>query len=1199
MGRTLALIAFELRYYLRRISTWAYFSVLIAVAFLMMSVFGGAISGASASIGGSDGNVFVNSPFVLMNLISVFAIFGTLVVAAMSGNAGYRDFGEKMHPLVFTTTTSKTEFIVSRYVGVTIVSVVVLTGIGVGLWLGSMSPWVRPELFTANRLAAYVQPYLVIVIPNVLFTSAIFFSMAVLTRKRLPHYLGGAGMLLGYLIAGSLGGDLERKWIGALIDPFGGSAFGLVTEYWTTVEKNTQLVGLDGWLLLNRALWVTVAIGIIAIAAVRLRFTQSASEGRRRRKAEDPLEATPLAGATRIQLPPAERSFGWQADLAQLRALTSRGFREVILSPYFFAILLASAMFLMLSAMQLETIFGTRTWPMAWKVIEVLGGSYGLFVVILLTLYSGELVWRERDLKLDQIVDSTPTRSWVAFASKLIALSAVILILLVVITFAGVLTQAVLGFSRFELGLYAQKLFGMQLVDYVLLAVFSLAIHTVVNHKYTGHFVLILFYVGIDLLPLVGIEHSLWQYGSDLGQSYSDMNQHGWFLDPFIWFKVYWAGFAILLAVLSNLLWPRGVDGRLHGRLKEARHRLHPATLALAAIGVFLAVGAGGYVFYNTNVLNDFTTATQLEQDAADYEKNYKQYEDLAQPRITAVSLEVDLYPARGDVSARGTYRFVNRTDESINAVHVLISDAAEIRDLAFGGGAEMTHENLALGYRIFELTAPLAPGEEGTLAFDLYYGKAGFAHSIQNQVVANGTFVSSGVLPSFGYAPGVELSLDRLRAKYGLDPKERMADLDDPEARNDNYISRDADWVEFDVVLSTSADQIALAPGYVQREWEEDGRRYYHYAMDAPILKFFSFLSARYEVVADAWNDVAIEIYYHPGHEFNLDRMIDGVKKSLEYFSTEFSPYQHRQMRILEFPRYASFAQSFPNTVPYSESIGFIARVGEDDIDYPFYVTAHEVAHQWWAHQVIGANAQGSTVLSETLAQYSALMLMEREFGAAKIRRFLAFELDNYLQGRAFETKKEVPLLRVENQPYIHYRKGSLIMYAIRDVIGEAAVNRALANLLAEWAFQGPPYPTSRELLAVLLEETPDDLQTWVRDLFEQIVIYDNRAALATAVPLDGGRYEVTLAFESRKLFAGELGEETEVPLDDPMDIGVFDADENPLYFAKHRIDATTRQITVVVDGVPATAGIDPYNKLIDRFPDDNETRVEIATRP
>ncbi len=1195
MSRTLQLLLFELRLYLRRFSTWVYFVILAAIGFLFMNIFGGAIPSVSASIQGSDGTVMINSPFILMQLTSLLGLFGTLVVAAVAGNAGYRDFGENMHPLIFTTTTSKIEYVISRYSGALIVSSLVLLGVGVGLWLGSISPWVVENRFGANTFAAYSRPYLLIVGPNVLFTSAIFYSMALMTRKRLPHYLGGVALLLGYMVAGAMAGDLDTKWIGALADPFGLSAAQLVTEYWTPSEKNTELLGLEGWVLINRLLWVSIAIAIVALAVWRTRFSQFTGGGKSASKPTlKPAEA-PIAMRTRIELPPARRSFGFAADLAQLRALTTRAFREVIVSPAFAGILLAGVLFLVMSAMQLETLFGTRTWPMAWKVIEVLGGSFSLFVWILLTLYSGELVWRERDLKLDQVIDATPTRSWVVLFSKLIALSAIVLALLGVVTVSGMATQLVLGFSRLEPGLYLGKLFGMQLVDYLLLAVLALAVHTLVNHKYTGHFLLILFFVATDLMSLLGIEHSLWGYGSDLGQPYSDMNRHGWYLGPFVWFKLYWAGFAILLAVLSNLVWPRGVDGRFKNRLRAARSRAGRTTLAASAVGLMLALGVGGYVFYNTNVRNEYRSSNELERLRAGYEQKYKQHQGLPQPRITAVKLEVDLYPQRGDVAAQGTYELTNRTDSPIDSFHLLIDPEVEVHQLSLATPAKLSHEDKDFGYRIYELDQPLAPGESSSLDFDLLLSKDGFAHAIQNQVVENGSFVSSSILPSFGYDPGPELSLDRVREKYDLEPKERLPDLDDSKARMDNYISRDADWVDFEVVLSTSSDQIALAPGYLQREWQDGDRRYYHYKMDAPILNFFSFLSARYEVVRDQWKDVAIEVYYHPGHEFNVQRMVESTKKSLEYFSAEFSPYQHRQLRILEFPRYASFAQSFPNTVPYSESIGFIARVKEEDIDYPFYVTAHEVAHQWWAHQIIGGYVQGSTVLSETLAQYSALMVMEHEFGSDKIRRFLEYELDRYLSGRSAELKKEVPLLRVENQPYIHYSKGSLIMYAVRDAIGEEAVNRALARLLSEWAFRGPPYPTARELLTELRAETPEDLQAWLTDMFEHITLYENRATEAVAKPTGNGSYEVKLAFESRKLRAGEQGEETEVALDDPIDIGVFDADGEPLYLEKHRIDGSTREITVVVDAMPATAGIDPYNKLIDRHPDDNEVRVEI----
>ena len=411
-------------------------------------------------------------------------------------------------------------------------------------------------------------------------------------------------------------------------------------------------------------------------------------------------------------------------------------------------------------------------------------------------------------------------------------------------------------------------------------------------------------------------------------------------------------------------------------------------------------------------------------------------------------------------------------------------------------------------------------------------------------------------------------------------------------------YIAADSDWIDFAATVSTSADQIAIAPGYLQREWEEGGRRYFRYEMDAKILNFFSFLSARYEVRRDRYEDVAIEVYYHPGHDYNVDRMIDAVKKSLAYFEANFSPYQHRQVRILEFPRYATFAQSFPNTIPYSEAIGFIARVvdEEEDIDYPFYVTAHEVAHQWWAHQVIGGNVQGATMLSESLAQYSSLMVMEQEYGAAQMRKFLKHELRRYLQGRSRETKKEMPLMLVENQQYIHYQKGSLVFYALKDYFGEDVVNAALRELIAAHAFKGPPFPTSRALVDILRAKAPAKYAYMIEDLFETITLYDNKVIAAEFSERDDGRFDVTIEAGVRKLRADELGNEEAAPLDDWVEVGVFAAAKEgegdlgePLYLEKRRFTAEEETIELVVDERPAQVGVDPYHKLIDRHIKDN----------
>jgi aminopeptidase N len=301
--------------------------------------------------------------------------------------------------------------------------------------------------------------------------------------------------------------------------------------------------------------------------------------------------------------------------------------------------------------------------------------------------------------------------------------------------------------------------------------------------------------------------------------------------------------------------------------------------------------------------------------------------------------------------------------------------------------------------------------------------------------------------------------------------------------------------------------------------------------------------------------------------------------------------------VRIVEFPRYHQFAQSFPNTIPYSESVGFIARVDDskpDDLDYPFYITAHEVAHQWWAHQVVSGNVQGATLLSETMAEYSALMVMKHEYGAAKMKKFLRYELDQYLHGRSGATRGEMPLVKVENQTYIHYAKGSLVMYALADYIGEDAVDAALAKFVATYRFTGPPYPDAPALVAALRDATPPEYPHLIEDMFETITLFDNRAKEASYVKRPDGRYDVTIVIAAKKLRAGELGAETEIPLDDFIDVGVVDKDGNAVALEREKITSPEATFTLTVDAEPVKAGIDPLNKLIDRLPDDNVIRVD-----
>jgi ABC-2 type transport system permease protein len=415
---------------------------------------------------------------------------------------------------------------------------------------------------------------------------------------------------------------------------------------------------------------------------------------------------------------------------------------------------------------------------------------------------------------------------------------------------------------------------------------------------------------------------------------------------------------------------------------------------------------------------------------------------------------------------------------------------------------------------------------------------------------------------------------------------------LEDTSRYSESFFGKGVEFIDFSATISTSGDQFAIAPGYLQKEWQEDGRNYFRYEMDAPMVNFFSVMSARLESKKEVHNGINIEVYYHSAHAWNVDRMIEASKDSLDYFESAFGPYQHKQLRIIEFPGYRSFAQSFANTVPYSEKIGFITDLRDPgDIDPVYYVTAHEVAHQWWGHQLGAANVQGSAILSETLSQYSALMVMENKYGETKLRKFLTYELDRYLRGRSSERIEEMPLMRSESQQYLHYRKGSVVMMALKYKLGEQRVNQALQALLNEYKFREDLYPTTLDLIGHLNALSNVEEQAYIHNLFAQITLYDLRADDIQSEETEDGRYKLTFKVFAQQLSADGKGQETEQPFAEQVEIALFSEDPNDfgadnkvIYQQQHKLLSGENILEIIVDELPGFAGVDPFVRFIDR---------------
>ena len=1165
----------ELRRNLRAPRTLVYGLILFAVAFLAEHALAGAFD--SVTGGSGQGKPFANAPFMIHLVVSLLGCLGLTICATVTGEALLQDFEHRTYAIILSTPLGVSRYLAGRWLGALGALLVLFAALPLGLFVATKMPWLAVERLGPNHLASYALPYAVATIPMVLFSCSLFFGIAAWTRAMTPVHVAGVTLLIGYLISRSLSDGVHDRALAELLDPFGLKPSADLTEYWTTSQRNLQLVVPHGTYLWNRILWPVIGAVVGLVGCRRFRPAEPQDQGRTKASTAPTLvpRSTPLA----IDL-----SAGHFVRHAPRLVLSSA--RQLVAARQFRVLAVMEVVLIAVAYRSAGQIFGTRTWPVTYGMLELLDGTMSIVMVAVASIAAAELVFRDRLYRTQQVMDGLPTPGplhfWLSFCS-------VVVVQLVVVAIGVALSiglQLSTGFHRIEPGLYAITLLCVSLPTWLVYTAVALVAHTASPNRSVGHLVLLAAFLAPVMLGKLGVEHHIYLFNASPSYTYSDMNRFGPYLASIVWFRVYWGLCAIGLLALGQRLWPRGEH-------QSARARLAAHGVPWVALGAFVGSAATGlYLHHQTDGVNHFESERQTQHDSARFEQTYRRYLAEPQPTITAVDLHVDLWPHARHATLAGTYVVRNEQDRPVTTMMLTHLVAEKVVRLDFDRATTVVHDDM-LGVDLHTLPQPLAPGDSMTLTFALEYAPHGVHNDGEpTSLVDNGTFLSSAYFPHLGYDEGDELDEDDIRKREKLEPRHLMPGPDEPRARLRNYVSADSHFVTFSATVSTDPDQTALAPGDLEREWEAEGRRWFTYRAPQPILGFWSIVSGRYKVERDFAGPVAIEIDHHSTHTYDVPRMMDAAKKSLADFSARFSPYPRRSLHIVEFPRYASFAQSFPSLIPFSEGIGFIARVDpkdDNDIDYPFYVTAHEVAHQWWAHQLVGGRAQGATLLSESLAQYSALTLMKKEVGEAQMSRFLSYELHHYLMGRAAEERQERPLARVENQLYLHYNKASVVLYDLADVVGQDVIDRALRAMLAKFAGKGPPYATSTDLLAALRAELPATAAGLVTDLLERVIIWENRARTATVRELPDHRWEVKLEATLQKLEVDDKGGEHDVAIDEDIPVGAVDAHGHLLALQRVHARGTSFSTSFVSNEKPARAGVDPLHELVDRGPEDN----------
>jgi len=1167
--------------------------IYIFTALISLLVFMAVVSD-NVIIGGSVGNVYRNAPHIIAVYTGVMTIFGLIIATAFFNNAALRDHQNQFNEILFSTPIKKSGYFFGRFFGALILATVPLLGVFLGMLLGSaLAPvfgWIEADRFGPFYLSSFINNYFLMVLPNMFFAGAIIFAFANIWKNTVISFVGALAVIVAYIISGTLMSDIENESIAALLDSFGRRTYSFMSKYYTPVEKNTLGLQLTPILIYNRLIWFGLGLIILLSSYFSFSFKQKKKKVKAEKK-EKAVKREPFI------LPKVSINFSSATSWKQFRSFFYINFLSIIKSTTFKILIIFSLLMLISNLSGGFEYFGLQSYPVTYKMLDTISNVSGLFTIIIVVFFSGELIWRDKDNSINEVIDATPHQSFISLIAKVTSLVAITIVLYAFFVLSAVIYQLGSGYTRIELGLYFSDFFVSYLGYYIIYSMVLVLIHAMVSNKYIGYFISILLIFALDILLLIAdIQSNMISLGGTPRMIYSDMNSFGPALLSSMWFNFYWISFALICLFLATMMWKRGTQANFKEKLQLMKKGM-PKSFKISfflVIAVWLSLSS--FVFYNTQVLNEYDTSDERELQAVEYEKTYKKYQGMAMPKIEAIDYFIDIFPYKRDAKVKAEVTLINANETAIDSLHFDCNSSwnTEIRI----PGAELVFEDEDFDYRIYKLAKPFKPGDTIQATINTSYITQGFENQVSNtSIVENGTFLNNfQVLPSLGYNESAEIGDNNTRKKYDLPEKGRMPALEEDcgPACDKNYLTGGlSDFIEVETVISTASDQIAIAPGSLIKEWEEDGRKYFHYKVDHPSMNFYSFISARFKVAREKWNDVDVEIYYDEKHEVNIPKMTSAVKKSLEYYTENFGPYYHKQCRIIEFPRYSTFAQAFPGTMPYSESFGFIVNLeDESENNVIDAVVAHEIAHQYWAHQVIGAEMQGSTMFSEGFSEYSSLMTMKNASNdPMKMRDFTKYDHNRYLRGRSGEIEKEMPLYKVENQGYIHYGKGSVILFALQDYIGEEKVNKAMKDFLEEYRYKGPPYPTSLDFLEYLEPQVPDSMKYLIDDWFKEITLYDNRMTDATYKKLEDGVYEVNLTIESKKIKADSLGNETNVPINDWIDIGLFaDAEEEDLMFQKRvKIDQEEMDFTFVVDTIPAKAGIDPRHLLIDRVFKDN----------
>ncbi len=1139
--------------------------------------------------------VHFNSVYQVYFHTSLFTLGSVFIIMFFAVSAMLRDKQHNMENLIYSSSIKKAHYFWSRFLGTFIFSTLAFSPFIVGYIGGNYFSNLDPERLGDFKLLTYLQPWLYIVVPNIFICTTVIFSVSTLTKSSIATYISAVFLYMLYfvcsiflnspLLAQSVPASPESMAIAAVADLFGIAAFFEQTQYWTPFQKNTQLLSFSGYFFMNRLTWILVSFGILLSTYKLFSFRKITKKIKKKRRVN-------TENVTLIDYKPLEQIHNFKTKIKTFISLIKLELVSVFKSLPFIAVLIMW-LFIVFSELYATVIeggeYGVSSYPFTNQLIGLIVDPLTIFSLLLIIFYSAEIVWRERSLNFNLIIDAVPTKNSTFFLSKFFVVVLLPIILITTGILMCIIFQVSLSYTNFEFSLYASLYYnyGLQLMIFSMIAIF---VNSIAKSKYVGMGIFSLIVILSLKSSLIGLEHPLTSIGFMPRVAYSNMNGFYGGSSLFNHLALYWLVFGLFLMTLSFKMWNRGVVSGLLFKLKKLRYELTKIQKASISFLAVLFISFGAIIFYNMNVIDTYETFNNQLDFREQYEKKFKKYENLERLFPISRKTEVAIFPSDRRYTVKANYILKNGSSKPIS--EVFITERVPLKSISLEKGT-LIKKNNEFGIYLFKLKKAIQPNDSLSFNYELNYKVKKYENN--KTVVKNGTYITHRTFePMLGYSNSLEITNRVEREKRDL-PKRKEVEISDSHIELDDFNN---EKIHFETIVSTNKNQKALSSGSLINEWVENDRNYYHYKSKNKIIPMIAYFSGVYKTKKVNHNGVLIEQYYDENHSFNIEEIEESAKQTLDYCQANFGKYNFNHLRIAEIPSHWSFGGfAHPGVISMVEDRLYLSNVSDSSIfNLVAKRTIHEVGHQWWGHTLSAKPVAGGSIFVEGFAKYTEAVVMEKMYGKRALYELSDNTRRRYFYGRAFAGEQEPPLYKVLGQGYISYGKALTVLLAVRDLIGEKELNTVLKSLTKKYRNSKTLEVNSIEFLEALYDVTPLKYHVLIDDWFKRVITYDLAIDRGEFKQLKNGKFEVKIKLKAKRFNTLNSGEIEETSINEPIKIGVFNShpskiksNDQILYYQSFIVNKETSEVTIIVNEEPKYISIDPFGTRNDENLIDN----------